>query len=119
MPGHVDLRDDRDVAAAGIIYNVRIIVLAVVSAGSAAHFKSASHERQVRPGIDLNAPALIIGEMEMEAVDLVISQQIDIFGDVPDAEEVAAYIQHGTAPCIARAVSDRPGAQQPGAGLDG
>ena len=69
---HVDFRDDRDVAAPGIIHDGAVVLLAVESAGSSAHFQAASIYCQVWPGFDLDAPALVVREMQVQPVDLVI-----------------------------------------------
>ncbi len=53
---------------------------------------------------------------KMEAVDLVISQQVNIAGDIPDTEKVPGHIQHGSPPGKARIVGDRSRAQIHGPG---
>ena len=41
MARHIDFRDHRDVAAFGIIHNICVVILAVVSARRTAHFQAA------------------------------------------------------------------------------
>ena len=107
MARHIDLRDDGNVAAFGIIHDESIFGLAVESARGTAHFQAASIQGQVRTGFDLDAPALVVREMQMQPVDLVIGQQVDVAGHIPDAEKMAGHVQHGAAPGEARGVADR------------
>ncbi len=98
MAGHIQLGDDGDVAAAGILDDVGVIVLAEVAAGGAAHFQAAAVKGQVGPRLDLDAPTLVVAQVEVEVVDLVKGQPVDVAGHVPDGEEVAGYVQHDAAP---------------------
>ena len=118
MARHIDFRDHGDVAAPGVIHDGRIVSLAVVSAGRAAHLQAAAKIGQVRPRLDLDAPALVIREVDMQPVDLVIGQQVDVLGDILDAEKVPGHVQHGPAPGEARGVGDRARLHDPRPRLD-
>ena len=72
MSGRIDLRDDRDETAAGVVHNFLIFLLRVVTTSFAADLGAAPDLRKPRPGFDLDAPALVVGEMQVQAVDLVV-----------------------------------------------
>lgn len=75
--------------------------------------------RQARPGVDGDAPALVVAEVQMQLVDLVQGELVDVALDLVDGEEVPGDVQHGAPPAVARGVLDRAARDQPGAGLDG
>ncbi len=68
---HVDLRHDRDVARLRIGDDVGVLLLRVEAAGPAADLRLSADRGEVRPRLDLDAPPLIVGEMQVQPVDLV------------------------------------------------
>ena len=74
--------------------------------------------RQPRPRLDLDPPALVVGQVQVQPVQLVQRQQVDVALDVGDAEEVARDVEHRAAPREARPVADRPRSDRARAGAD-
>jgi hypothetical protein len=62
--------------------------------------------REGRPARDLDPPALVVGEMEVEAVQLVAGSQVDPPEEVMLVEEGPAHVDHESAPREARMVGD-------------
>ena len=55
---------------------------------------------------DVDAPALVFGEMPVQNVQLVVGHEIDHFLDRLLAEEVAAFVQKRSAPAVVGRVDD-------------
>ena len=106
VAGHVDLGHDGDVAVGCVLDELRERLLRVEAASGAAHGRAAAVFRQVRPGLDLDAPALIVGEMQVQAIDLVHRDQVDVPLHVVRTEEVARHVEHRAAPREPRTIDD-------------
>ena len=62
---------------------------------------------------DLDAPALIVGQMQMKHVELVLPHLVEDQFDIRDREEMARRIQHQPSPFEARKVFDVHATWQP------
>ena len=120
MPGGVDLRDDGDVAFRCIAHHVADLVLGVVAA-IRTRFPVAAHAAiargnaaaadlgQLRISLDLDAPALVVGQVPVEGVELVQRHRVEQLLDFIHGLEMARRIQHQSAPGEARRVVDMHG----------
>ena len=118
MAGHVDLRQHLDVALGGIGDDVGDLLLAVVAAvgtrqsagrieaGIAAGDAAAAHFGQARVLLDFDAPALVVGQVPVEEVELVQRHRVEHALDLVHAVEVPGRIEHVAAPAKARRVLD-------------
>ena len=106
MPRHVDLRDNRDEPILRVLHEVGIFLLRVVTSRAAADLGAPAVLREVRPAGDLDPPALVVGEVQVEAVHLVERQQVDVALHIVGREEVARHVEHRPAPAEARPVHD-------------
>ena len=133
MTGHFDLRDDGDVARLRIGHHLAHIVLCVETAvwdaveDQLSIALQTAHQRLLapradlgQPGIllDLDAPALVIGEMPMKDIELVQRQQIDVTQHEVLGHEVSRHIEHRAAPAKARNVLDLHARHRPGDALN-
>ena len=106
VPRHVDLGHDRDVARPRVRDDVGVLLLRVEAAAPAADLRLSADRREVRPRLDLDAPALIVGEMQMQAIDLVQRERSMKRFTSSRAEEMARDVEHRAAPLEARHVDD-------------
>ena len=112
VSGHFDLGNHFDMTLGGVAHDFADVVLRVEAAVRLAvvHafpvFVVASDEGFAafgadlrQPGIfpDLDAPSLVVGQMPVEFIDLVQGEDVDVGLDVLHREEVAAYVEHGSA----------------------
>ena len=116
VAGDVDLRDDADAALGGVADDVADLVLGVEEGAVFAACAVEPHRRpavrvrlargaglgQLRIAVDLEPPAVAVGEVPVEDVELVLVHEVERLLDVVDVEEVAAYVQHVAAPGEAR-----------------
>ncbi|CAM5616284.1 hypothetical protein SGRI78S_02605 [Streptomyces griseus subsp. griseus] len=70
---------------------------------------------QARVALDLDAPALVVGEVEVEDVQLVRGQQVQVAQDVFLGQEVPRDVEHHAAPAEAGLVLDDDRRDLPGA----
>ena len=124
---HLDLRNHGDVPLTRILDDfadltlrvetaVRLFVEAVWISSLMAQprfFAPRSNLREARVLFDLNAPALIVGEVPVESVQFVQGQQIDKLEDKLLRHEMAAHVEHGAAPAEARLILNVHGRQVP------
>src|SRR5690606_6342516 len=103
-PRQVDLGDDRDVALRRVGHDLAIGRLRQVTARSAADLAAPTDPGQLGPAVDLQAPALVVAEVQVHDIDLVQRDQIDEPFDVGRAEEVPGDVQHHAAPAEPRHV---------------
>ena len=69
---------------------------------------------QARVAFDFDAPALVVGQVPVEDVQLVQRQQVDVALDKFHGHEMAAHVQHAAAPAEARPIFDLDAGQRPG-----
>ncbi len=104
VAGHIDLGNDGDMALLGVGHNLADVVLreiatvrgVFVDAGITAYDRPVahrSHRRQLRPTLHLYAPALVVGQMEMQRIHSVQRHHVQILLHHILAEKVARHIQ--------------------------
>jgi hypothetical protein len=109
----IDLRHDGDESLGRVADDPAVVVLRVEAAGVAADRAAAAVLGQPRPTVDRQSPALVVGEVQMQHVELVRGEMVDHPADVVDAEEVTGDVEHRATPCEARAVGDRDVRRRP------
>ena len=130
VSGHLDLGHDRDEAVSGVAHDLAHVVLRVEAAvglagvaprGRIARRRSELAVRspgadvsQLRVALDLDAPALIVGEVPVEDVELVQRQQIQVLADGFLGHEMACDVEVAAAPGEARPVLDIQRGHPPG-----
>jgi len=119
VPGNVDLGHHRDVAVLRVPDDPLVVLLAVEAAAATAHLAAAAVAGQLRPTVDRDPPSLVIGQVQVQDVQLVERDQVDVALDLVDAEEVPGDVEGGAAPGEPRTVHDPHGRDPPGAALDG
>ena len=100
----------------------RVVGVRVEAALAAADLGRGAGDGQLRPLGDRDPPALVVGQVQVQDVELVERGEVDQAQDVVDAEEVARDVEHEAAPAVARRVLDharrdrrrRAGAAWPG-----
>ncbi len=97
VAGHIDLRNDRDVLRCGVLDDLAVVGLRVEAAAPAVHLGARPDLGERRPGVDLQAPALVVGEVQVQVVELQKGDVVDVALDRCDAEEVAGDVQHRSA----------------------
>ncbi len=114
----VDLRNDLDVALSRIRDHLADLVLRIeaavralgagdrIAAAIAGRNAAAADPGQLRVALDLHAPALVIGEMPMEGVELLLGHRIEDLLDLIQALEVAGRIEHQAAPAETGGIVD-------------
>ena len=113
VPGHVDLGHDGDVAFLGVGHDLRVLRLGEVAAGAAAHLRWIRRGWSAAASVDGDAPALVVGQVQVQPVHLVVDEQVDEPLDDVDAEEVPRQIQHGAPPDEAGRSRIVPGGHAP------
>src|SRR5438046_1319293 len=130
VPGHLDLRQHTDPTLRGVPHDLPHVVLRVETAVRFAR-KFASRrvlrswrghrilaERadggELRVLLDLDAPALVLGEMPVEDVELVQREEIDVLEDEFLRHEMAAHVEMAPAPGEARPILDLKRRYRPG-----
>ena len=109
VPGHLDFGNHLDMPLCGVADDLADLLLRVELAVGFAVVNAlfvlvvASDERFRTPGpdlgeqrifFDLDPPALIVGQMPVEFVDLVQREDVDVGLHVLDREEMAADVEH-------------------------
>src|SRR5439155_15190820 len=126
---HLDLGNDRDEARLRVRDRLAYIVLRVVAAMPLAVerplraiARGTADDRllapradggQLRVLLDLDAPALVLGEVPVEGVHLVEREQIDVLLDEAERHEVASGVEVSAPPGKTRRVLDRRGGHGP------
>ena len=108
MAGEIDFRHYRNTAGGRVFYDVPDLVLGVEPAVAYAvvAFPVAAHHSAVTPGTDLGetgilvylySPALVFGEVPVEAVELIDGHHVQHLLHLLDAEEMPAAVEHQAA----------------------
>ena len=129
VTGHLDLRHHRHESLGGVCHDFADVVLRVETAVRRCVEDTFRGVRDVRtdeclratcadlrqPRIlqDLNAPALILGEVPVKTIQLVMREQVDVLLDEFLRHEVAPRIEMCAAPREARHVLDVHGGRAP------
>ena len=128
VAGHVDLRDHRDVPLGGVGDDLADVVL-----GEEAAVRAPVEHRwparadlalgppgallgQLRVAADLDPPALVVGQVQVQHVELVHREEVDEPEDLALGLEVPGDVEHGPAPAETGGVGDTHGGQSPSAG---
>src|SRR5437667_842674 len=122
VSGHLDLRDHGDAAIGGVPHDLPHVVLRVEAPMRLARelperriLRSRRGHRVLAPGadlgeprvlLDLDAPALVLGEVPVEDVDLVQRKEIEMLEHELLRHEVATDIQVTSAPAESRTILD-------------
>src|SRR5262249_34271179 len=93
VPRHVDLRHDRDVPGGGVRDDLPVVVLRVVPARVAADGGAAPIAGEVGPTVDHDAPALVVGQVQVQVVHLVQRDLIEVALHRGDREEVPRHVE--------------------------
>ena len=134
----VEFGNDLDVAFGGISHDLLEILLGIKAAIALFPRIVSRHQGLVgaAPGadlcqagilLDLDPPAVVVGQVPVELVDLVIGQEIEVAQDVFLVEEGAGNVEHAAAPGEAglvdnaharkRALADQHGVRTRGAAI--
>ena len=118
VAGHVQFRDHLDMALRGIGDDLADLLLGVIAAvatrlacarlnpGIAQRHPAAADLGELGVTLDLHAPALVIGQVPVEGVELVLGHRVEELADLVQALEMPRRIQHQPAPAEARCVLD-------------
>jgi hypothetical protein len=108
VPRHVDLGHDGDEARGGVPDQVAILRLGEEAAADAVHAGAGRgpDRGEPRPAVDLDAPALVVGEMQVQVVDLEAADLVDVPLDLVRGVEVPGEVQHRAAVGEPRVVHD-------------
>ena len=120
VTGQVDFGNHRDVAFGSVAHNVATLLLGVKSTVRATvvfagvmtdHGLSAltPHRGEARVALNFNAPALIVGEVPVKAVDVVQGEQVDEAFHTVDRHEVARHVEFHAAIAEARCIAHMRG----------
>ncbi len=101
---HVDLRHDQDVACLCVAQYVLVILLGIEAPRSASDLRERPHRGQLRARIDLYSPSLIVGQVQVQHVQLVQREDVEVLLHFPHREEVTADVEHGAAVGEARLI---------------
>ena len=120
VAGDVDFGHHGHMTLGGIVDDVLHLLLGVV--GLVGHvvihtgketldFASAvgAPGRELGVALELDAPALVVGEVPVKHVHLVQCQPVDVFLDIGHREEVAHHVEQHAAVAEAGSVVDAPG----------
>ncbi len=120
MAGQLDLRHDGDAAHGGVGDDLAQVVLGVVAAVGCAVVRVCGAGGKAETGIgavctdfgqlgecfDLDAPALIVGQVQVQPIEVMHCQQVNEAQDRLLGSKVAHDIEHTAAPAKARGVFD-------------
>ena len=110
---HVDLGHDGDVPRSRVRHDVLVLLLRVVAARVTVDRGAAAEGGQTRPALDLDAPALVVGQVQVQCVDLVLGDLVDVQLDLVRLEEMPRDVEHRPAAGEARVVEDRAAGDRP------
>ncbi len=121
VAGAVDLGHHGHEAGRGVGDDLLVVRGGVVPVGAAgeAALRAGAHLGQVREGVDGDAPSLVVGQVQMQSVDLVGGGLVDVALDLGEGEEAARDVQHHAAVLVSWRVGDLHGRDGPRAGLLG
>ena len=118
VPRHFDFGDDRDEPFCGILYDVADFVLRVETAVGNRIFRCVGFGLQVAAvaeradfgqfGVlfDFDPPTLVVGQVPVETIEFVHSEDVDESFHVVGGKEVTTHVQHSAAVGEVRLVGD-------------
>jgi hypothetical protein len=112
---HFYFRDDCDAAQARILDDVTNLALGVEAAVPRAIPFGAprANGRESRIAPDLHAPTLIFRQMPVKDVHLVPREDVDVFSDCFDREEMPTDIHETSSPRKSRRITNRDAGDAP------
>ena len=113
----VDLGNNLDEPVGGVGDDAGVVLGGVVAAGAGVDVARSADLGEPRPPGHGQTPALVVGEVEVEDVDLVQRDQVDVVEHVVDGEEVAGDVEHRPPVLEARPIADVGAGHLPRAGL--
>ena len=124
VAGKVDLGDDGDAQFVRVCDDVPDLVLGVVSAvadavvalpvlGDHRAVAEGADLREFGIALELDAPALVLGQMPVEAVELVHRHDVEVAFHFRYAEEMASAVEVRTPVAEARRILDHDGGEIP------
>ena len=109
VAGHVDLGDHRHEVALGMVHDAGPVGQREPTALVAPARRRAADAGERRPVGHLDAPPLIVAEVEVQAVQLEARDQLDEAAHLVGGERVPGHVEHRAAPLEARGVDDADG----------
>ena len=106
MAGQVDLRHEGDATRLRIGHQVLQFLLGVPATAPTLDRTGAADFHQLGILFDLDAPALVIGQVQVQAVQLEEGHAVDGLLQVLDRQEAAGHIQREATPAIRGHVGD-------------
>ena len=134
VAGHIDFGNHLDIAHGSIAVDVAQFGLCVVATPLFGEFAVARIDRRVATtetadvgkfgmGFQFDAPALVVGKVEVEFVDFVVGEQVDIafdsVGGNPCACNIEQYTAIGETRGVLNMATDDLGGQVERSGIDG
>ena len=104
MARQIHLRDDRHLPFRRIAYQLHELLLRVVTPWLALVGNLSTHLGQLRIGLDLDAPTLIVREVHVQHIHLIKRQKVDHLLHLLWREETARDIQRETPPSEPRRI---------------
>ena len=115
----VDLGHHVDESIGRVGHDAGVVVRGEEPAGTAIDVARPADLGESRPAGHGQPPPLVVGEVQVQDVDLVERDQVDVAQDVVDPEEVAGYVEHRPPMLEARAVVDLDAGDVPRTRLHG
>src|SRR5690606_23694976 len=78
-----------------------------------ARYPPGTYRGESGQALNLNPPALVVGQVPMKAVHFVFGQLFNVFFDKGNREEMPAYVQHQRLPAKSGIVGDAHAADLP------
>lgn len=126
MSGHPDLGHDRDAPQVGVRDEFAELPTGVAAAvrRPVVHPAARGADHRLGPvatdlgefgvGRDRHSPALVVGEVQLQDVELVEGQQVHVAAYEGDRLEVAGHIEHRSTPEVAWGIRDLDAGKLPG-----
>ena len=111
---HLDLWDHHHEPVARVGDDLGVVGLRVEAAGAAADGGAPAVARQVGPRRDVDPPALVVREVQVQAVHLVHRREVYVPLHVGYGKEVPRHIEEDAAPLVPRPVGDAAGRHRDG-----
>jgi len=109
VPRHVDLGHHRDAARGGVRQQGRPVVGRVVAARVAPDRRARRASHQLRAGRQVQPPRLVVGEVQVQHVELVRRDEVDDPPQVVGGHHVPGDVHGQAAPRVARRILDEHG----------
>ena len=104
VPGQVYLRDNLDMALGSVFHDLAYLLLSIISAVAVMLC-------QLRILADLNPPAVVIGQMPVETVELMVGHPVYETEHMVHIVECSGHIQHRTAIAVPGSIFHDHGVQ--------